>query len=111
MFTFDHEEQFIGICMFMPDKFALNFDQFDLVIIQFLNNLGCPVFIEQGQLILKIDFISFLTHHASNISLATVNSPTINARPSNALVNFPLSSNGSPIHVISSSIPSSLSLK
>ena len=47
-FTFNHEEKFICIGMIMPDKFTLNFDQFNLVIIQFLDNLRCPVFMENN---------------------------------------------------------------
>ena len=43
------EEQFVGVLMAVPDEFALNLDDLDLVVIQLRNGFWRSVFGEQAQ--------------------------------------------------------------
>ena len=42
-FSIDNQEQFVGFGMIMPDKFSLDFDQLDLVVIQLFHNFRRPL--------------------------------------------------------------------
>ena len=53
------QEQLVFIFMVMPDELALKLDQFDLLTIQFANDLGIPVVAELGEFLLDIHFF----HH------------------------------------------------
>ena len=51
-----HDKDFIRIGVLMPHKVALDFDQFELVMIHLSDNLGGPLIAEFSQLFLKIEW-------------------------------------------------------
>jgi len=41
----------------MPDKFAFEFDQFDIGIVKFTHNFWAPVILENAKFLCEIDYV------------------------------------------------------
>ena len=51
----EDQKPFFGIRVLMPDKFAFEFGQFELIVSQLSNHLGCPLFAELVQFPREVD--------------------------------------------------------
>ena len=51
----EDQKTFFGIRVLMPDKFAFEFGQFELIVSQLGNHLGCPLFAELVQFPREVD--------------------------------------------------------
>ena len=51
-----HQEQLVLIFVMMPDKLALELDEFDLLTVQLADDFGTPVVVKLGELLLDIYF-------------------------------------------------------
>ena len=45
----DHQEESVFVVVLVPDKLALEFYQLDVLPVQFANDLGAPVVVEEGE--------------------------------------------------------------
>ena len=50
-----NNEHFIGMAVVVPDKFAFNFDEFELVIVHLSDDFGGPVFREELEFLCEVD--------------------------------------------------------
>ncbi len=64
--AFDDKEQFIFVLVMMPDKFALHFGEFDIGVVQFTGDFGTPLFSEQVEFFVQVDY---LLSYLSSLSL------------------------------------------
>src|SRR5690242_13003971 len=55
--------------MLMPDKFAFEFDEFDMVIVDLTHNLWVPVIVEHAKFLCEIDFVHRLLLTRIKLSL------------------------------------------
>ena len=53
----DHQEHFVFIIMFVPDEIAFEFDEFDVLIIQFGGYSWIPVIRDQAELVGDVYFL------------------------------------------------------
>ena len=59
--TFEDEEEVIGIIMFVPHEFSLDFDYHKVVIVELTNGSRLPVLSKCRELLGEVDSIHFLT--------------------------------------------------
>ncbi len=54
-FAIQNDEDFVGVGVGMPDEFALDLGELELVVVHLGDDAGRPVFGESGQLVPQID--------------------------------------------------------
>lgn len=54
--AFDDIKHFIFMLMFMPDKFALEFDKLDVLTVELACDAGIPVIVDEGKFFREIYF-------------------------------------------------------
>ena len=55
----DYQKEFVFYVVMVPDEGSLEFNQFDLLPIEFTDDLRSPMFVELGKLLSEIDFLHF----------------------------------------------------
>ena len=53
--AFQYDEHFIGVAVIVPDKFAFNLDEFELVIVHFSDDFWRPVVREEPEFFCEVD--------------------------------------------------------
>lgn len=53
--AFKDDEHFIGVAVVVPDKFAFNLDEFELVIVHLSDDFGGPVFREEFEFFCEVN--------------------------------------------------------
>ena len=53
--AFKHDEHLIGVAVIVPDKFAFNLDEFELVIVHFSDDFRRPVVREEPEFFCEVD--------------------------------------------------------
>ena len=48
------DEHFVGVTVVVPDEFALNFHQFELIVVHFSDDLGGPVVGKQAKFLCEV---------------------------------------------------------
>ncbi len=76
--SFPDEKKFVLAVVMMPDKFAFEFDELNLLPVQFRNDLRTPMIGEEGKLLLQINLtvcshpIAFQSHEVATQFLSRI---------------------------------------